>query len=75
MATTTGRYLTEEQVAGYHADGYLILPRVIEMAEVQALRRVTDAFVETAGAAIVQETAAIAQTPPPSEELRNVSAA
>jgi ectoine hydroxylase-related dioxygenase (phytanoyl-CoA dioxygenase family) len=46
MATTTGRYLTEEQVAGYHADGYLILPRVIEMAEVQALRRVTDAFVE-----------------------------
>jgi hypothetical protein len=36
---------------------------------------VTDAFIETAGAAIVQETAAIAQTPPPSDELRNVSAA
>ena len=46
MATTTGRYLTEEQLAGYHADGYLVLPRVIDMADVQALRRVTDAFVE-----------------------------
>src|SRR5256885_1549684 len=46
MATTTGRYLTEEQIAGYHADGYLVLPRVIDMADVQALRRGTDAFVE-----------------------------
>src|SRR5437762_423503 len=46
MATATGRYLTEEQLAGYHADGYLVLPRVIDMADVQALRRVTDAFVE-----------------------------
>jgi hypothetical protein len=36
---------------------------------------VTDAFIETAGAAIVQETSAIAQTPPPSDELRDVSAA
>src|SRR5947208_11752911 len=46
MATTTGRHLTEEQIAAYHADGYLVLPRVIDVAEVQALRRVTDAFVE-----------------------------
>src|SRR5437588_8407319 len=46
MATTRGRYLTEEQIAAYHADGYLVLPRVIDVAEVQALRRVTDAFVE-----------------------------
>jgi ectoine hydroxylase-related dioxygenase (phytanoyl-CoA dioxygenase family) len=46
MATTTRRYLTEAQIAAYHADGYLALPGVIDMAQVQALRRVTEAFVE-----------------------------
>src|SRR5213592_643142 len=46
MTTTTRRYLTEAQIAAYRADGYLALPGVIDMAQVQALRRVTEAFVE-----------------------------
>jgi ectoine hydroxylase-related dioxygenase (phytanoyl-CoA dioxygenase family) len=46
MATTTRRYLTEAQIAAYRADGYLALPDVIDTAQVQALRRVTEAFVE-----------------------------
>jgi hypothetical protein len=36
---------------------------------------VADAFLQAAGAAIVQETASIAQTPPSSRELQNASAA
>jgi hypothetical protein len=36
---------------------------------------VSDAFIEAAGAAIVEETAAIVRAPPSSQELQNVSAA
>jgi ectoine hydroxylase-related dioxygenase (phytanoyl-CoA dioxygenase family) len=44
--TTTRRHLTDEQIADYRRDGYLALPRFIEAERVEALRRVTDAFVE-----------------------------
>ena len=49
MATITGtaqRYLTDEQVASYHRDGYLAVPRLIDRERVEALRRVTETFVE-----------------------------
>jgi ectoine hydroxylase-related dioxygenase (phytanoyl-CoA dioxygenase family) len=41
-----GRYLTDEQVASYRRDGYLAVPRLIDAGRVEALRRVTDEFVE-----------------------------
>ena len=46
--TTTAAkgYLTDEQVATYHREGYLALPRFIDPDRVEALRRLTDAFVE-----------------------------
>ena len=40
------KYLTEAQIAAYHRDGYVAVPRVLDADTVQALRRVTDAFVE-----------------------------
>ena len=43
---TTQRYLTEEQIASYHREGYLAIPRLIDAERVGALRRVTEAFVE-----------------------------
>jgi len=48
VATTTARtrYLTDAQVQGYQRDGYVAVPRVLDAAQVGALRRVTDAFVE-----------------------------
>lgn len=46
MTTATRRYLTDEQVASYHRDGYLAVPRLLDPDRVEALRRVTDAFVE-----------------------------
>src|SRR5438067_11397658 len=46
MTTTAQRYLTEEQIAGYHRDGYLAVPRLIDAERVAELRRVTDVFVE-----------------------------
>src|SRR3989440_4706135 len=48
MSTTTAttRYLTDEQIASYHRDGYLAVPRLIDKDRVEALRRLTDAFVE-----------------------------
>jgi len=47
MTTTTAqRHLTEAQIASYRRDGYLAVPRVIDAEHVQALRRVTEAFVE-----------------------------
>jgi ectoine hydroxylase-related dioxygenase (phytanoyl-CoA dioxygenase family) len=48
MTTTTAptRYLTDEQIATYQRDGYLALPRFIDPERVQALRRVTDGFVD-----------------------------
>jgi ectoine hydroxylase-related dioxygenase (phytanoyl-CoA dioxygenase family) len=39
-------YLSAEQIASYHRDGYVALPRVLDMERVDALRRVTEAFVE-----------------------------
>jgi ectoine hydroxylase-related dioxygenase (phytanoyl-CoA dioxygenase family) len=44
--TTTTRYLTPEQVASYHRDGYVALPRLIDGTRVAELRRVTQDFVE-----------------------------
>jgi len=46
MTTTAQRYLTDEQIAGYHRDGYLAVPRLIDVERVAELRRVTDVFVE-----------------------------
>ena len=49
MATVLAtRHLSDEQVASYHRDGYLAVPRVLDRAQVAALRRVTDAFLERA---------------------------
>src|SRR5712691_423610 len=47
MTTTTAtqRHLTDEQIASYRRDGYLAVPRLIDRERVEALRRVTDAFV------------------------------
>jgi len=50
--TTTQRYLTDAQIAAYHRDGYLAVPRLIDAERIEALRRVTDAFVERSRAAI-----------------------
>src|SRR5262249_6916474 len=44
--TTVQRHLTDEQVASYRRDGYLAVPGVIDVERVEALRRVTQAFVE-----------------------------
>jgi ectoine hydroxylase-related dioxygenase (phytanoyl-CoA dioxygenase family) len=46
MPAVTRQYLTDEQVASYHRDGYVSLPRVLDAAQVDALRRVTERFVE-----------------------------
>jgi ectoine hydroxylase-related dioxygenase (phytanoyl-CoA dioxygenase family) len=47
MATTLAtRPLTDEQIASYHRDGYVAVPRLLETAQVEALRRVTEGFVE-----------------------------
>jgi ectoine hydroxylase-related dioxygenase (phytanoyl-CoA dioxygenase family) len=47
MATVVAtRYLTDEQVASYHREGYVAVPRVLDRAQVDALRRVTESFVE-----------------------------
>jgi ectoine hydroxylase-related dioxygenase (phytanoyl-CoA dioxygenase family) len=46
MATATARYLTDEQVAAYHRDGYLAVPGVIDGTRLEELRGVTDEFVE-----------------------------
>jgi ectoine hydroxylase-related dioxygenase (phytanoyl-CoA dioxygenase family) len=48
MTTTTAppRYLTDAQIATYQRDGYLALPRFLDPERVQALRRVTDGFVD-----------------------------
>src|SRR2546428_1486422 len=46
MTTTAQRYLTDAQIAGYHRDGYLAVPRLIDKDRVEALRRLTAAFVE-----------------------------
>jgi hypothetical protein len=44
-ATTTQRYLTDEQIASYRREGHLAIPRLIDAERVEALRRVTDTFV------------------------------
>jgi ectoine hydroxylase-related dioxygenase (phytanoyl-CoA dioxygenase family) len=49
-ATATPHQLTDEQIAAYHRDGYLAVPGLIDRETVEALRRVTDGFVERARA-------------------------
>jgi len=47
MATTLAtRPLTDEQIASYHRDGYLAVPRLLDAAQVSALRELTESFVE-----------------------------
>src|SRR2546430_5451478 len=46
MTTSAPRCLTGEQIASDHRYGYLAMPRIIDAERVDALRRVTDAFVE-----------------------------
>ena len=46
MTTVAQRHLTDAQIASYHRDGYLAVPRLIDAERVEALRRVTAAFVE-----------------------------
>ena len=47
MATALAtRYLTDEQVASYQREGYVAVPRLLDRAQVDALRRVTDSFLE-----------------------------
>ncbi len=46
MTTTALRYLTQEQIASYHRDGYLAVPAVIDPSRIDELRAVTDEFVE-----------------------------
>ena len=36
MTTTAQRYLTDAQIAGYHRDGYLAVPRLIDADRVAA---------------------------------------
>jgi ectoine hydroxylase-related dioxygenase (phytanoyl-CoA dioxygenase family) len=51
MATTLATaHLTDEQIASYHRDGYVAVPRVLDAAQVKALREVTESFVERARA-------------------------
>jgi ectoine hydroxylase-related dioxygenase (phytanoyl-CoA dioxygenase family) len=40
------KYLTDEQIAAYHRDGYVAVPRVLDADKMDALRRVTDEFVK-----------------------------
>ena len=49
MTTATAtppRHLTDAQIAAYHRDGYLAVPRLLDAARMAELRRVTDAFVQ-----------------------------
>jgi ectoine hydroxylase-related dioxygenase (phytanoyl-CoA dioxygenase family) len=47
MATTLAtRPLTDEQIATYHRDGYVAVPRLLDAAQVRALRELTESFVE-----------------------------
>jgi ectoine hydroxylase-related dioxygenase (phytanoyl-CoA dioxygenase family) len=46
MAATRVRYLTGEQVAAYHRDGYLAVRDVIDRTQIEALRAATEEFVE-----------------------------
>jgi ectoine hydroxylase-related dioxygenase (phytanoyl-CoA dioxygenase family) len=46
VTTVTTRHLTDAQIAGYHRDGYVAVPSLLDAAQVAALRRVTDTFVE-----------------------------
>jgi hypothetical protein len=51
-ATTARRYLSDEQIAAYHRDGYVAVPRLIPSDRVDALRRLTDEFVERSRALV-----------------------
>ncbi len=46
IAGVTRGYLTDEQVASYHQDGYVAVRHLFDGAQVDALRRVTERFVE-----------------------------
>jgi ectoine hydroxylase-related dioxygenase (phytanoyl-CoA dioxygenase family) len=46
ITAVTRRYLTDEQVVSYHQNGYVAVPCLLDGAQVDALRRVTDRFVE-----------------------------
>lgn len=46
MATTTARYLTDEQVQAYHRDSCLAVRDVIDPERIEALRAVTERFLE-----------------------------
>jgi ectoine hydroxylase-related dioxygenase (phytanoyl-CoA dioxygenase family) len=48
MAAVAVRYLSEEQVVSYHRDGYVAVPDAIERERIEALRAVTQEFVERA---------------------------
>ena len=53
MATTLAtRHLTDEQIASYHRNGYVAVPRVLDAGQVKALREVTESFVERARAVV-----------------------
>ena len=54
--TATGtRPLTDGQVQSYHRDGYLAVPGVLDVAQIAALRQVTEAFVERSRAATASD--------------------
>ncbi len=46
MTTAAVGHLTEDQVAAYRRDGYLALPGLIDRERIEALRAVTEEFVE-----------------------------
>ncbi len=46
MTAVTRRYLTDEQVASDHQDGYITVRRLLDGVQADALRRVTERFVE-----------------------------
>ena len=48
MAIAALRYLSEAHVASYHRDGYVAVPDVIDPERIEALRAVTEEFVERA---------------------------
>ena len=49
MTTTLAAWsLTDEQIASYHRDGYVAVPRVLDAEQVKALQEVTESFVERA---------------------------
>jgi ectoine hydroxylase-related dioxygenase (phytanoyl-CoA dioxygenase family) len=46
MTTVAQRHLTDAQIASYQRDGYLAIPRLVDAERIDALRRLTETFVE-----------------------------